>query len=117
MNTELRERLLKALPLNKERVEVPGWGPTWVRELDGHGRSVVEHAASGVSKDPTQGLKRYEALHVVLGVVDDNDAPVFTEADVDALLSLPSRTLRCVFRAVQRLSALDTDAKEEARGN
>ena len=119
MNEEIRKRYLGAV-LERCEVEVPQWGKVWAQELGGDGRYAVELEVPEANK--SKDFRRFMAVHLVHGVVAPDPAtgewgPVFTADDIPRLTKLSTRITVPVFKAIERLSALGPDAREEARGN
>ena len=82
-----RGEILSADDLRSERVKVPEWGgEIIVKALNGEQRDQWE--ASIVTRQGDDVIiesKNLRAKLVAICVVDENDKPLFTEADVEAL--------------------------------
>ncbi|MER7076635.1 hypothetical protein SAMN02982929_05303 [Saccharopolyspora kobensis] len=114
-----REAILAADDSNVEDVPVPQWGGTVrVRSLTGRERDRLEASMIGKNgkADATRGLANFRARLVAASVIDENGAPMFTEADVDALAGKSAAALDVIASAAMRLSGLSDSDVEELAG-
>jgi len=112
--------ILRASDIKTEDVAVPEWGG-WVkvRGMDGLQRdafeaAAVERTAGGVSLRAGFSMR---ARLVALCVVDEDGAPIFTEADIQALAAKSAAALDRVVTVAQRLSGMAPGAVEDAKAN
>lgn len=96
--------------------DIPGWGSVRIKDLTGNERDrieascVVERLVTDskgkrkIKKDTSiEGLR---AKFVAACAVDENGAPLFSEADVKALGDLNARALDRIFTAIQERNGL-----------
>lgn len=114
-----REQILSTDDSNTELVDVPQWGGSVrVRSLTGRERDRLEASMIGKNgkADATRGLANFRARLVAASVIDDNAAPMFTEADIDALAGRSAAALDTIAQAAMRLSGLSESDVEELAG-
>lgn len=114
-----REQILGTDDSNVETVEVPQWGGSVrVRALTGRERDRLEASMIGKNgkADATKGLTNFRARLVAASVVDDNGAPMFTEADIDLLADRSAAALDTIAQAAMRLSGLSSEDVNELAG-
>ena len=114
-----RDAILGASDITTENVKVPEWGGTVrVKGLTAAQRDVFESQVMTMrGKDVSVNMSGIRALMASMAIVDDNDKPVFTKADVKALGEKSGAALDRVFEAVTRLSGLSDGDVEELAGN
>ena len=119
-NTASREAILAIDDSNVEQVVVPEWNGVTikVRSLTGHERDQLEASMIGKNgkADTARGLKNFRARLVVATVVDDNGAPMFTAADIDALAGKSAAALDRISTVAMRLSGLSSEDVTELAG-
>lgn len=109
-----RETILAARVPTAE-VTVEAWGgAVTIRAL-----SVAELEQWRAAQDDPARAKAGEgmAMLVALSVIDGENRPLFTEADVAALATQPPVMLRPVVEAILKLNGLDAAAREALAGN
>lgn len=114
-----REAILGSDDSNTEVVEIPQWGGSVrVRSLTGRERDRLEASMIGKNgkADAKSGLTNFRARLVAASVVDDNGAPMFTEADLDALADRSAAALDAIAQAAMRLSGLSSEDVTELAG-
>lgn len=116
----LRDKILSANDLKTETVNAWGLDLT-IRTLTGTERDAFEASMVKISKNgkAEQNIQNIRARLVILTVIDpdDNNLPVFTEADVKELGNKSALELDKVFSAAQRLNGFTKeDVEELAKG-
>lgn len=112
---DLRETILAADDLPREKVDVPEWScAVYVRALTGAERDAFE---ASVIQDGKATLDNIRAKLVVRSVVDDAGARVFTDADAAALGAKSGKALNRLFPVAQRLGGLTEADVRELAGN
>lgn len=116
----IRDQILQADDLKNEPVKAWGLDLT-IRTLTGTERDAFEASMVEVSKNgqAKQNIANIRARLVVLTVIDpdDNNLPVFTDADVEALGKKSALELDKVFSAAQKLNGFTKeDVEELAKG-
>ncbi len=116
---DLRKHILEADDRKTEVVDVPQWGVQLrIRELSGIARAEIKSLWLGVIGEngkPTGTPRDIAALTVVHGIVDDAGNAVFTAADVGALLQKNGDAIERIYMAINRISGLGEEPKEDAR--
>lgn len=110
---KLREKILGATDIAIESVYVPQWGVTVnVRGLNGRQRSILLQDAVNARGKVDLG-KMYPQL-IVLSCYDPEDnTPVFTEGDFDAVAEKSGAALEVIAKVAMRLSGLDGEEAEK----
>lgn len=116
----LRDQILNADDLKTETVKAWGLDLT-IRTLSGTERDAFEESMVEVNKkgEAKQNIKNIRARLVALTVIDpnDNNLPVFTDADIPALGQKSALELDKVFSAAQKLNGFTkADVEELAKG-
>lgn len=111
----LREQILAANDLPRERVTVPEWGvDVWVRTLTGRERDAFEAAVFQTKgKDVQVKLENARANLVARCLVDESGARVFTDGDVAALGGKSALVLSRLYDVASRLNGLGDKEIEE----
>lgn len=118
-----RDAILGASDIKTEDVPVPEWGGTVrVKGLTAAQRDKAEEAMlsmRGGSKDMNVSINMagVRALMASMAIVDEDNKPIFTHADVKALGEKSGIALDRVFEAVTRLSGIGDNDIEELTGN
>jgi hypothetical protein len=118
----IRDKILQANDLKTEQVRVDEWDVTLtIRTLSGKERDAFEASMVKISKtgQAKQDIANIRARLVALVVIDpdDNNLPVFTEADIPELGGKSALALDKVFSAAQRLNGFTKeDVEELAKG-
>lgn len=114
-----RDAILSASDIKTEDVSVPEWGGTVrVRGLTAAQRDQVEAKAVGARGANVQlNLIGMRAHMASIAIVDDNNQPIFTQADVKALGEKSGAALDRVFEVVTRLSGMTDNDVEELTKN
>jgi hypothetical protein len=120
----LRDEILGRDDLPVEVVTVPEWGmDVRVRALSGKDRDGFEASClkaqgqPGPDGKPQLQLVNVRARLVVLSVVDETGARVFTDEDATALGAKNGKVLDQLFEVAQRLSGLRPADVKELVGN
>ncbi|WP_414446856.1 hypothetical protein AB4851_08740 [Burkholderia sp. 22PA0099] len=108
-----RDQILSAQDIKTTVVEVPEWGG-----------SVLVAALSGTARDALQAaivdnkqVSKFESALVAAAAVDENNVPIFTAADVDALCAKNAAVVSRVAAAAMKLSGIGAAATDEAEKN
>ena len=105
-----KEDILNASDIDYVEVAVPEWGGiVRVSTITGQAKDKLEMALSGKNSS----LDNVRARIIALCVVDDNDALMFSDADVVKLGKKSAKALERVFQAAQKLNAIG-DAEVES---
>ena len=117
----LRETILGATKLKRERVEVPEWDGAvlWVRELKASEREDYTGSIVKVDRRGNRELQLKDASInlIILCTCDEQGNPVFTPKDRQALREVSGAGMRRVERVVERLNNLsDEDEKLDDEG-
>lgn len=112
MTTVNRDQFLSADDSDTEIVEVPKIGNVRVRSITGDQRDRwVEYVRT--FNDGTPKPHGWQALLVSMGCVDDAGELLFKEEDAAAIGRKHPRAIAILFDAIQRLSAISQEAKDE----
>jgi len=114
-----REDILKAEDRRIEVVEVPEWGGSVrVRSMTGAERDQFEGEVLDIRRGGVE-LKRanFRARLVVRTVVGDDDKPMFSPGDLEALGAKSAAALDRVIAIAMRLNGLEPGALEVAAKN
>lgn len=116
---QLRDKILGADDLKREKVEVPEWGMTlYVREMTGSERDQYEVGLIEKKDLPmSQRLENMRARLVVLCVVDDKGNRVFSDEDIEAVGGKNAQALTRLTDAAQVINKLSDEAIEKETGN
>lgn len=112
-----RKAILEAGDIASEEVDVPEWGGSvLITTMSGMQRDAWEQSliVPGTRKTDVSNVR---AKLVAACAVDDDGAPLFTAADVEALGRKSATALERLAKVAQRLNGLTEQALEEARGN
>jgi len=115
----LKEDILGADDLKRERVETPDWPcrHVWVRTMPGIDRDSFEEQS--LDGDPGSRTMRYRNLRGRLAawtIVDEGGQRVFADEDADAVGQKSAAMLDRVFDVASRLNGLsDKDVKDLAK--
>jgi hypothetical protein len=111
-----REQFLSKRPLRTETVDVPELGEgaqVIVSEMTARARDAYERSLVDLrGKTPRPMLENVRAKLVARCVVDESGAPLFTEADVEAVGDTSAAAMDRLYAAAQRLNGM-TKADEE----
>lgn len=111
-----KDKILAADDLKYEDVEVPEWGGTVrVRTMTGTERDAFEE--SMVDKDKKTTFKNVRAKLTSKTVVDENNNPMFSDADIEKLGKKSARALDRIFAVAQRLNGIGKEDIEEYTKN
>jgi hypothetical protein len=124
MKTLSREEIFSADDLPSEVVPVPEWGANAqvrVRAFDLATRQAYYKPVMGIEPQSDEMRAAVAEIHgarlAVFAIVDDEGKPVFTEADIPALLKKNPKALDRIVAAASRLNGLGAQAQEQAAGN
>ena len=110
-----REAILSASDLKVEVVEVKEWGGSVrVATMTGSARDAWEQS---LVKGGKATLENVRANLVAATVVDEEDIPLFTAADVAELGRKSAAALDRVCKVAQKLNRLTDSDLEDAKGN
>ena len=114
-----REEILNAKDLEEEEVEVPEWGGTvCVRRLSGTDRDAYEASLWKEEGDErVLDLSNARTKRASLGMIGPDGEKLFTLDEAILLGTKSSAALWRVVEVVDRLSAMNQDAKKEAGKN
>jgi hypothetical protein len=105
-----RDQILSAVDIKTEEMEIPEWGTTvTIRGLTGKQRASYFED----QQQENQPLWKFVSKLVVLGVVDEDGDPIFTEDDLEAIGEKNADVLDRIAAAVGRLSGFGPDSKGE----
>ena len=111
-----REEILSKTKLKTQAVDVPEWGGSiLVSEMNGAGRDAWEQSLT--ERDSKGRVANPRAKLVVATVVDESGNRLFSDADIDAIGKLSSRSLTAICDVAQRLNMLLSDDLERAEKN
>jgi hypothetical protein len=117
VSSNLRNKILEASDIRRERVEIPEWGLTLeVRGLTGSQRAKLMRTGFD-ARGTADFEKLYPELIIASAFDPDGGEPVFTEADRDALNGKSGAALERIAQAAMRLSGLSPEAVEQAEKN
>lgn len=110
----IREQILNADDIESELVEVPAWGVTIeVRSMDGRSRTRLLKSAA--NNDGVIDMERMYPEMVILCSFDpETGERIFTEEDIDALLSKAAGPLELVATTAMRVSGMTGEAVDVA---
>jgi hypothetical protein len=116
--------ILAAPDLATEIVEVPEWGGSVrVRALDVNRRqawleygTVMTRNESGVNFEP-KPFAAYDAAFAALSIVDENDEPLFSLADIEELGTKNPAPISRIADVARRLSRMGGEAEDEAKAS
>lgn len=118
----LRETILSAPDLKREREEVPEWqtpvgGPVvvWIGMMSGTERSAW--SAEAFDDEGNLITKAMRARLLVRCLVDEGGTPIFTAADIEALEAKNGAVLIRLFNKAKKLNALTPAAVDDAEKN
>ena len=105
--------ILAALDLAHEDVPVPEWGGTVrIKTMTGAARDAFE--ASLVQEGGKRDFTNLRARLLAHAIVGEDDQPVFSAADVDALGQKSAAALDRLYDVAQRLNGIGTTAQADA---
>lgn len=101
--TTVRDRFLQAAKRRFEDVEIAGLGPVRIRNLSEGERSKIE-AATHVDnqKESGSGTARWKARMILATVVDEENKPVFSEADLNTVMAIDAAVSDPLYDAIVR---------------
>lgn len=114
-----REAILAKADIPTRELFVPEW-ETWVRVKGLNGRERDEFEVSitvGKGKNRDVNMRNMRAKLIVLSVVDERGAALFTEGDVEALGAKSAAALEKIFDVARELSGLSDQDVEELLKN
>ena len=119
-----RDQILARQDLPVEPIPVPAWGNSvvYVRGLSAAGRDAYEASLSkteGVGRKAKRvtDLSNVRAKLLARCLCDEQGAPLFTDADVEALGDKSAEALEPLIEAAQRLSGMTDNDIERLEGN
>jgi hypothetical protein len=118
----LKDQIIGAEDLSHEDVDVPEWDVmVRVRGLSGTDRDAYEAKAVAVRKggqDVELRLQDFRSRLLVKCLYDPKtDERVFDDNDIKALGAKSGVVIERLFNVARRLSGMDNESLEEARGN
>lgn len=117
MAINLREKILQADDIKKERVKIDEWGvEVEVRSLSGAERArVVENSRS---KDGDVDEQKFYSMLVIASVFDpETGEKIFKPADRDILSQKSFSALNKIAKVAARISGMDDESEEKAEKN
>ena len=109
MRADKREKILKAMDLSHEDLEVPEWGVT-IRVVSPSGRERTRIVTSFMNDDGMPDLeKMYPALIIATASDPETGERLFTADDAEALLDKNGRVLERIARAAMRVAGMNDD--------
>lgn len=113
----LRDQILSADDIQKERVSVPQWGfDVWVKALTGTERDAWENSIiTQQGKNTNVSLINLRAKLLVMCIVDEDGKRIFADNEAETLGKKSASALNLLFETAQRLNAL-TEADEAELG-
>jgi hypothetical protein len=114
MPSTIREKILAAVDIQEQLVEVPEWGVTVkVRGMNGAERAAFIVSA-GNDKGGIDPVRGYPSLVISSAFDPETGEPVFTAADRDALMTKSGKAIDRVADVALVLSGLTPEAKAAA---
>ena len=110
--TLTREQFLSADDTETEVVTIDGFGSVRIRSITGDQRDRWAEYL-GRFNDGTPKPFGWKALLVTMGCIDDTGALLFKESEAALIGRKHPRTVNILFDAIQRLSAMTEEAREE----
>lgn len=116
-----KDQILGADDLEIREEHVPEWGGTIrLKALSGTAVDAFQLSMIKIRKpgeDPVPNLENSKAKLLVHAIVDDNNEPLFTRTELDALGRKSSAVLQRLVDIVSDMSGLSDDAAAELAGN
>lgn len=114
-----KEQILGALDLKTERLFVPEWnGEVIIKSLTGSERDQFEAKMLELKENKyTVNLANARANLIALSLIDENDQPLFTLKDVQALGKKNASALDRIYTVAARLSGLSEKDVEDLAKN
>lgn len=121
----LRDAILAADDLPRERIDTPEWEPfgapfVFVQGLSGEEREQWERSLTIVidgERVPNRNVKHVRARFAVRVTVDENGERIFEDTDIEALDKKSAAALQRIFQEGRRISGMLTPDELEAEGN
>jgi len=112
-----KDAILSANDRATREVEVPEWGGTViVQAMTGKQRDEFEAAVQRRSKGDAVDIRGLKVLLVILTTVNQENEPLFTLDDADALAAKSGAAIDRIFRAASELNGLaESDIKDLAK--
>jgi predicted Fe-Mo cluster-binding NifX family protein len=111
-----RAQILAADDTRRQVVKVPEWGgEVTVSVMTGRQRDAWEASMAG--QDAETIMRDARAKLVAACVIGEDGAPLFTQADVDALSGKSAAALDRVVKVAQRLNRIGEKDLEDLKGN
>ncbi|MBI5964940.1 MAG: hypothetical protein HY863_15785 [Chloroflexi bacterium] len=117
-----KSSILAAQDLPFENVDVPEWGGT-VRVIGLNAKDAQRYSSRLVVINPLDGKVQKLKLDTVMTdllvrtIVDENNDPLFSEDDIEALGKKSAQVLTRLFEVAQRLSGLGDSSAKEIKAN
>lgn len=106
----LRDSILTADDLPRQKLEVPEWGVTvHVRTMTASQRDSLEGAQT---KDPYRDIRARMAVYTVC---DEHGTPLFTEADIAAIGRKSARALDKVFAVACKMNGFSKEDVDDLK--
>jgi len=115
----LRDKILGAEDLHREKVDVKEWGETiYIREMTGGERDAYDASLiDKASLTTKEKLKNMRAELVVLCAVDEAGERIFSDEDVELVTNKNAKVLDRLADIAQVINKLSEDAIEAEQGN
>ena len=119
-----RDQILGAPKTGYEEVDlsdIPGWGTVRIKDMTAGERDRIEQSCTVERLVTVKGKRKLKkdfsfegirAKFVAACVVDENGAPLFSEADVKALNTLNAKALDRIFTAIKDRNGLNDEDLE-----
>lgn len=114
-----REQLEAIADTTIEDLEIPEWNCTVkIRSLSTREQlTLADEAEKAKDKNLVEKAEITQLKAIILGVLDDDGQPLFTEDHYDWLLSRPPKILKRLSDAISRVSGLGEEAQNELAKN
>lgn len=116
---KLRDKILGADDLRKEKIHVPEWGTDiWIREMTGSERDQYEASLIDKKDMPTKDkLGNMRAELVVLTAVDEKGERIFSDTDLELVGAKNAKALTRLAETAQLINAITDEQLEAEEGN
>jgi len=114
-----RDAILKAEDLKRELVNVKEWGgDVYIRCMTGTERDAFESTVYGIKgKNVEMNKENFRARLLVFTLADENNKPLFAEADISALGAKSAKVLDRLFTIALKINGLSNTDVEELTKN
>lgn len=115
-----RDAILKSRDLKRIEVEVPEWGGTlYIKELSTKEKVdlndyILSLQAKGTEVSPLNAMRAMAKI-LVLTVVDEDDTKLFTDTDIEELLSKSTAVINRLTTTAMNLAGMSQETIEEVK--